>query len=78
MPRHTDPKLVEQLKAMGCEIEPGRKHRRITYKGYFIAPLSGSPSDTRSSLNTLSGVRRNIRELRERGVIQEEGDVCPS
>lgn len=65
MPRHVDPDLVKALEEMGCEITPGRKHKRILYQGRFVGPLSTTPSDVRSSLNTLSHVRRVLRRIQE-------------
>lgn len=70
MPRHIDRALLNALGKMGCEVRHGTgKHPRILYKGKFVGPLSTSPSDVRSSPNTLSHVRRAIRKLREMGAV---------
>jgi len=70
MSRHIDRDLVATIREMGCEITHHKrgKHLRVTFKGVYVGPISTSPSDVRSSLNTLSSIRRNIRELEEKGV----------
>ena len=74
MSRRTTPETFQKLAEMGCTIERrGRgPHLRVLYQGKLVGTVCGSPSDWRSDLNTISSVKRGIRELKERQALRQE------
>lgn len=74
MSKRTSPETFQKLAEMGCTIERrGRApHLRVLYEGKLVGTVSGSPSDWRSGLNTISSIRRGIRQLQERQAQRQE------
>jgi hypothetical protein len=58
--------VVEWARRLGCEAKRARSgHWRLTYNDRFVACVSSTPSDWRSTKNEKSRIRRKLQKIKE-------------
>lgn len=56
--------LLKRARKLGCEVIPGGKHLKISYRGRVVATIASTPSDGRTVMNTAHDLRRAGIDLR--------------